>query len=112
MFRRAPRADRTDTLFPVTTLFRSVAMLPEKVRRGSPTGGGNFYIFKKATPEQQAAAFTFAKWMTAPERAAKWGRDTGYVAVSPAAWETEAMKAYVEDFPPADRKSTRLNSSH
>src|SRR3546814_387381 len=78
-----------------------VAMLPEKVRRGSPTGGGNFYIFKKATPEQQAAAFTFAKWMTAPERAAKWGRDTGYVAVSPAAWETEAMKAYVEDFPPA-----------
>lgn len=78
-----------------------VAMLPENKRRGSPTGGGNFYIFKKATAEEQAAAFTFVKWMTTPERAAKWGMDTGYVAVSPAAFETEAMKAYVKDFPPA-----------
>ena len=26
-----------------------VAMLPENKRRGSPTGGGNFYVFKKAT---------------------------------------------------------------
>ncbi|HEY3459305.1 MAG TPA: ABC transporter substrate-binding protein, partial [Casimicrobiaceae bacterium] len=27
-----------------------VAMLPAEKRRGSPTGGGNFYIFKKSTP--------------------------------------------------------------
>ncbi len=78
-----------------------VAMLPAHVRRGSPTGGGNFYIFKKSTPEEKAAAFTFVKWMTAPERAAQWGIETGYVAVSPAAWETPAMQAYVKDFPPA-----------
>jgi sn-glycerol 3-phosphate transport system substrate-binding protein len=63
--------------------------------RGSPTGGGNFYIFKKATPAQQEAAFKFAKWITTPERAAQWGIDTGYVAVSPAAWDTAAMKKYV-----------------
>jgi sn-glycerol 3-phosphate transport system substrate-binding protein len=37
-----------------------VAMLPAGKRRGSPTGGGNFYIFKKATPAQQEAAFKFA----------------------------------------------------
>ncbi len=78
-----------------------VAMLPENKRRGTPTGGGNFYVFKKSTPEQQAASLTFIKWMTSPERAAKWGIDTGYVAVSPAAWETPAMKAYAKDFPPA-----------
>ncbi|MBP2300634.1 ABC transporter substrate-binding protein [Azospirillum picis] len=78
-----------------------VAMLPEKKRGGSPTGGGNFYVFKSASPEQQDAAFRFVKWMTTPERAAQWGIDTGYVAVRPDAWETSAMKAYVADFPAA-----------
>jgi sn-glycerol 3-phosphate transport system substrate-binding protein len=78
-----------------------VAMLPANKRRGSPTGGGNFYIFKQAKPEQQAAAFKFIKWITSPERAAQWGIDTGYVAVRPDAWETPVMKKYVADFPPA-----------
>jgi len=78
-----------------------VAMLPANKRRGSPTGGGNFYIFKQAKPEQQAAALKFIKWITAPARAAQWGIDTGYVAVRPDAWETPAMKKYVVDFPPA-----------
>lgn len=78
-----------------------VAMLPAGKKRGSPTGGGNFFIFKKATPAQQEAAFKFARWLTTPERAAQWGIDTGYVAVSPAAWDTPAMKKYAADFPPA-----------
>ena len=87
---------RTNAKFPF-----GVAMLPAGKRRGSPTGGGNFYISKKATPEQQQAAFRFIKWITSPERAAQWGIDTGYVAVRPDAWETPAMKAYVAGFPAA-----------
>jgi sn-glycerol 3-phosphate transport system substrate-binding protein len=78
-----------------------VAMLPANKQRGSPTGGGNFYIFKKSTPQQREAAFRFIKWVTAPERAAQWGIDTGYVAVRPDAWDTPAMKQYVQGFPPA-----------
>jgi sn-glycerol 3-phosphate transport system substrate-binding protein len=78
-----------------------VAMLPAGKKRGSPTGGGNFYIFKKATPAQQEAAFKFAKWMTQPERAAKWSMDTGYVAISEAAYNTAALKKYGAEFPPA-----------
>lgn len=78
-----------------------VAMLPAGKRRGSPTGGGNFYISKKASKEQQEAAFRFIRWITMPERAAQWSIDTGYVAVTPAAYETEAMKKYAADFPPA-----------
>ena len=87
---------RTNAKFPF-----GVAMLPAHTRRGSPTGGGNFYIFKKSSPEERAASFAFVKWMTAPERAAEWGIDTGYVATTPAAWQTPAMKAYVKDFPAA-----------
>ena len=78
-----------------------VGMLPANKRRGSPTGGGNFYIFKQAKPEQQVAALKFIKWITSPARAARWGIDTGYVAVRPDAWETPVMKKYVADFPPA-----------
>ena len=78
-----------------------VAMLPAAKRRGSPTGGGNFYVFKKSSKEQQAAALTFIKWITAPERAAQWGIDTGYVATRPDAWETTKMKEYVKGFPVA-----------
>ena len=78
-----------------------VAMLPANKRRGAPTGGGNFYIFKDSTPEQKKASFAFIKWITAPEQAAKWTIATGYVAPRPDAWETAAMKSYVADFPPA-----------
>ena len=78
-----------------------VAMLPASKKRGSPTGGGNFYVFKKATKAQQEAAAKFAKFMTQPERAAQWGIDTGYVAVRPDAWETKRMKDYVAGFPVA-----------
>ena len=78
-----------------------VAMLPAEKRRGSPTGGGNFYIFKKSTPAQREAAFKFIKWITTPERAAQWGIDTGYVAVRPDAWKTPAMEKYVAGFPAA-----------
>ncbi|HWD36040.1 MAG TPA: ABC transporter substrate-binding protein [Casimicrobiaceae bacterium] len=78
-----------------------VAMLPAEKRRGSPTGGGNFYIFKKSTPAQREAAFKFIKWITTPERAAQWGIDTGYVAVRADAWETPVMKQYVAGFPAA-----------
>jgi len=78
-----------------------VAMLPAGKQRGSPTGGGNFYIFKKSTPAQREAAFKFIKWVTTPERAAQWGIDTGYVAVRADAWDTPVMKQYVAGFPAA-----------
>jgi sn-glycerol 3-phosphate transport system substrate-binding protein len=78
-----------------------VAMLPASKQRGSPTGGGNFYIFAKSTPAQRDAALKFIKWVTTPQRAAQWGIDTGYVAVRADAWDTPVMKQYVAGFPPA-----------
>jgi sn-glycerol 3-phosphate transport system substrate-binding protein len=78
-----------------------VAMIPGNKRKGSPTGGGNFYIFKKSTPAQQEAAFKFIKWVTQPEIAAQWSIETGYVAVSQAAYDTPALKKYGSEFAPA-----------
>jgi sn-glycerol 3-phosphate transport system substrate-binding protein len=76
-------------------------MLPTGKQRGSPTGGGNFYLFKSASPPQREASLRFLRWISSPERAAQWGIDTGYVAVRPDAWTTPAMQAYTADFPAA-----------
>jgi sn-glycerol 3-phosphate transport system substrate-binding protein len=78
-----------------------VAMLPANQQPGSPTGGGNFYLFKGATPVQQKAALTFVRWMTTPERAAQWSIATGYVGTSAAAYDTEILGKYAKTFPQA-----------
>lgn len=78
-----------------------VAELPGNVRLGSPTGGGNFYLFKETTDEEKAAALKLIQFMTSPEQAASWSIATGYMGVSPAAYETEQLKAYTAEFPPA-----------
>ena len=78
-----------------------VAELPAHKQPGSPTGGGNFYLFKNASDDERAAALELIKYMTAPERAAEWSVATGYVGTSPAAYETPALKTYGESFPQA-----------
>ena len=78
-----------------------VAMLPANKRAGSPTGGGNFYLFKGANAAQQKAALTFIHWMTDPEQAAHWSIATGYVGTSEAAYKTAALIDYGNGFPQA-----------
>jgi sn-glycerol 3-phosphate transport system substrate-binding protein len=76
-----------------------VAMLPASKRRGTPTGGGNFYIFKQTSAEERKAAMRLIKFMTSPERSAEWSMKTGYMGISPAAYETAKLKEYVKGFP-------------
>lgn len=78
-----------------------VAKLPAHKELGSPTGGGNFYIFKNSTDEEKRAAFKLVRFMTSPEQAANWSIATGYMGVSEAAYNTPALQSYVETFPPA-----------
>jgi sn-glycerol 3-phosphate transport system substrate-binding protein len=78
-----------------------VAMLPASKQRGSPTGGGNWYIFKKSTSAERKSAFEFIKWITSPERTADWSIATGYVATRADAYETPKLNTYVGEFPQA-----------
>jgi sn-glycerol 3-phosphate transport system substrate-binding protein len=66
---------------------------------GAPTGGGNLYVMKKSSPEKQAAAYQFIKFLTEPARLADWTAVTGYVAPRKAAWETESLKKLVAEKP-------------
>jgi len=76
-----------------------VAMLPAQKRRGTPTGGGNFYIFKDTSAEERTAAMKLIKFMTSAEQSGEWSMKTGYMGVSAAAYETEKLQEYVKGFP-------------
>lgn len=79
-----------------------VAFLPANKQYGSPTGGGNLYIFKDIPDENKEAAWKFVEFLTEPERVAQWSIDTGYVATRKSAYETELLKNYIKDFPQAE----------
>ena len=68
---------------------------------GSPTGGGNLYIFDDGS-KSEAELDAIWKWVTflsSPEVQADWGATTGYIASNATAWETEPLASLAEEFP-------------
>lgn len=78
-----------------------MAPYPGHPEPASVLGGGNLYIFKDVSPEQQQAALKFIKFLTSDEILADWSIQTGYIAPRDGAWETEKLKAYTEKVPMA-----------
>ncbi len=77
------------------------AFMPAGRRYGTPTGGGNLYIFKGTSPERQQASWEFVQWMTAPQQVARWSQASGYVAVRKSALGVDVYRQYVEKVPQA-----------
>src|SRR3546814_7722273 len=114
MIRRPPRSTRTDTLFPYTTLFRSLLRL----RRGAAADDSLQARTRPAAvrrPAERTAADAGALPAAAGRPAAGDGKsaprefgqrdapDDGGLSGESPLWG---------GFKPLDRKSTRLNSSH
>src|SRR3546814_15354360 len=118
MTRRPPRSTRTDTLFPYTTLFRSGYFVDRTgysmLRRATPRyrttptsgRGTNYYratlgeiAAQDATNEMMRSRFDF-------RRASRWH------SIRIDHDDTAVVNGIDIDLVPADRKSTRLNSSH
>jgi sn-glycerol 3-phosphate transport system substrate-binding protein len=85
-----------------------VAGLAGKNSPHTVVGGGNIYFFRNAAPAEQQAAMKFAQWVSAPERAADWSIRTGYIATSPAAYETPALREHIVKLPAANVARTFL----
>ena len=88
-----------------------VAPYPGKAKPASVLGGGNFYIFAKASQAEKDAAFKFIKYMTSDELQADWGIQTGYVAPRDGAWENPALKSYIAGLPAAEVARKQIASS-
>ena len=83
-----------------------VAMLPASKQRGSPTGGGNFYIFKKSTPAQQRGGVQVHQVGDGAASAPRSGASTPATSpCAPDAWDTPAMKQYVAGLPAGGRRA-------
>jgi sn-glycerol 3-phosphate transport system substrate-binding protein len=76
-----------------------VATPPGKESPHTVVGGGNLYILKNANSPERIASLRFARWLSAPERAADWSVRTGFIATSPAAYEMPALKVSMAQFP-------------
>ena len=85
-----------------------VAGLAGKNSPHTVVGGGNLYFFKHASPAERQAALRFARWVSAPERAAEWSIKTGYIATSPAAYDTPDLKEFIAKVPEANVARTFL----
>lgn len=77
------------------------AFLPKNKEFGTPTGGGNMYVFKGIPEERQQAAWTFVQWMTSTEMATHWSLQSGYVPTRLSVLETQDWQDYVAETPQA-----------
>src|SRR3546814_6740778 len=113
MIRRPPRSTRTDTLFPYTTLFRSIP------HRAPARGGVSFG--KKGIGHKGSIDVSGIPALAGGEEFLRmWKQSNGNVlcVIDPAALGADpmlfglAIVDAVRHGAKADRKSTRLNSSH
>src|SRR3546814_6813103 len=115
MIRRPPRATRTDTLFPYTTLFRSWSLAGALLRAlgGCAGSGGPDGALSESQAERTVEAVLtdiadiyYKPTLTADLVAA------GFANVDKEFGDITFEKEGASLVATADRKSTRLNSSH
>src|SRR3546814_9191741 len=106
MIRRPPRSTRTDTLFPYTTLFRSVAEVARRVLDHLAHGVAEEVALGRHADFQRIGDVRFAPVGEILDEA----RDPVAVGARRTAGQIARVIHRAESA--ADRKSTRLNSSH
>jgi len=62
-------------------------------------GGAANYILKRSSPEKQAAAYEFAKYLASPGAQSEWAAATGYVPVSKSAAAIAPLAAWYVQHP-------------
>src|SRR3546814_5416192 len=119
MIRRPPRSTRTDTLFPYTTLFRSIV---DKTKAFNKSNAAEFYETHKDVDAKycgekldarREVGSTKVKLEKYIEQLRKSHPGIGYDAIN----DNSTVKALNKEHDDAeaklkDRKSTRLTSSH
>lgn len=76
-----------------------VGFMPAQKRRQVPIGGSVLSIMSASSPEKQAAAWKFIKYMTSPESNIYFVQKSGYMPTSQAAAESQEMKDFMAKNP-------------
>src|SRR3546814_14502755 len=100
MSRRPPRSTRTDTLFPYTTLFRSIRRLSPDTLLECVQAPALRVAPGTVEAVQAALALLLPRLRLVSAQQQQCSQ------------RLEALLAAMSEAPPGDRKSTRLNSSH
>lgn len=68
---------------------------------GTPTGGGNLYIFDDGTKSEAEldAIWAWVEFLSSAEVQSDWGATTGYIASTVSAWEIDPLASLAEEFP-------------
>src|SRR3546814_18494133 len=113
MIRRPPRSTRTDTLLPYTTLFRSICN-PVVRTDGGPSGVRRRGIdARKVWEDVNKAKKPSVPALSGEQSLNRYLAEIKKFPVLTAEQEYMLAKRFQEhQDPEADRKSTRLNSSH
>jgi sn-glycerol 3-phosphate transport system substrate-binding protein len=79
----------------------AVGFIPRNIANAAPIGGGSLVTFKGVPEDQRKAAWSFMKWLSAPEQLASWSRFTGYFAPRKSSYELPEMKEFTAAHPDA-----------
>lgn len=76
-----------------------VAFMPRNATFGAEVGGGNLHIGRGIPEANRQAAWKFIEFLTTPEMAARWSRDSGYVSVRMSSYDLPDMQEHTDAYP-------------
>lgn len=76
-----------------------VGFMPANTTYGAEVGGGNLHIGRGIPKENQEAAWKFIEFLTTPEMAARWSRDSGYVSTRISSYDLPEMIEHTSKHP-------------
>lgn len=85
--------------------------LEETEEGGVIIGGGSLWLIDSGDEAKENAAWKFIEYSTTPEAQAAWSMATGYLAINPAAYETEEYKALLAEKPAYGTAIEQLNAT-
>jgi len=85
--------------------------MPYQVKKATPIGGANIYMFKNKPQNEKQAAWEFMKFVTATPNTKKWSLATGYMASRVSAYESPEIQELFKKDPRAEVTYLQLKES-
>jgi len=85
--------------------------MPYQIKKATPIGGANIYMFKNKPQNEKQAAWEFMKFVTATPNTKKWALATGYMASRISAYQSPEIQELFSKDPRAEVTYLQLQES-